>query len=115
MKKLNGWYRIGVVLSVLWLLVANIGGFVILRSLIARDLLARHSQCMDNAYQLPEVRWDAALEKCDIARAELSNTLWSGFWWQIPITSLVILALGWALVVVSVNTFRWIRAGFTQP
>jgi hypothetical protein len=100
MKKLNGWYRIGVVLSVLWLVVTNVGGTLFVSNSIIEDTRLGHEfLCVEQAYRQPVDQKGPAWRQCDADREKLSNSIWASVWWQTPVISVLTVAVGWALVL----------------
>jgi hypothetical protein len=128
MMKLNGWQRIGVVISILWALGAGIyerkstveysyqfysNSLEYCRSaakraqeyegLVSRDVLAA-SKAWENSY------WDCnkqSLETADKIRGFNSNAVLS-----VLAVSLLPIVFGWLLALLSIKIFRWIRVGF---
>jgi len=117
MKRLNGWQRIGVILSVAWI----IGGGLWLLHLGTEDAIAprvsymhmcselyqhsdpadehryeRNEKCMHKANAIPFLHTD---EENIIAAA---------------VGTVVLLGLAWLLVYALVWIARWIRTGFKQ-
>ena len=90
--RLNGWQRIGIVLSALWVLVGNVW--------LHNVLLER-----DEAYQSCLAAVRGRLFHCGAPDQIERNTLFITY---------VLVPLAWLLVYTIVWTDRWIRRGF-QP
>jgi hypothetical protein len=110
MKKLNGWQRIGVVLSILWILGAAIherNGQVDFASKINYQNIALCFQDMTKS----ETAKKECLELADSNFRELLS-LDSGSLWNIAAISLIPVLLGWLFAWLAIVVYRWVLAGF---
>jgi hypothetical protein len=116
MERLNGWQRIGVVLSILWFFV---GGFLGNQEAIregADPAIAIYGMCMDAAHgrenNNPKYDVAAALDEC--GREFIKNdTAWTADHWYVALfVGLVPIPLAWLLVWGLISLYRWMGAGF---
>ena len=91
--RLSGWQRIGIVLSVVWLLVGN---------LWVHHILSER----DEAYQTCLAAMTGRLFHCEPLQQIKRDTL---FFTYVPVP------LAWLLVYIIVSTVRWIRRRGFQP
>jgi hypothetical protein len=90
--RLNGWQRIGIVLSALWVLVGGLWG---------RQLaVAPYFDCIKSAPNIDTMNF------CERYLQDWGSTA--------MLIALVPLPIAWLLVYIVVWTVRWIRRGF-QP
>jgi hypothetical protein len=115
MKRLNGWQRIGVILSVIWL----IGGGFATRAIVDDDLrrdvdlqwrlvegLSTPDQVALKAGDFEKVSTDGRVALKRSMDQEVN--IWTIVWTLAPLIAT------WALVYILVWLTRWVRAGFTQ-
>jgi hypothetical protein len=120
--RLNGWQRIGIVLSVVW----AVGAFIYARDAAENraEEFARSAYqiCFDNARRVlgdesdpsAQSHYDAALNGC-YAELQRTRAVWlAGSWGDAAITALVPIPVAWLLAWGLVALVRWIRRGF-QP
>lgn len=111
MRRLNMWYRLGIVLTVLWLIAAPL-------TFAAREnnnwdgmLTAWRELCLSNVKAGPGEKFAEGHKRCwDEWQADLKTdrgpVLQNAFW-----ASAALAALAWALVLIAVYTVRWVLAG----
>jgi hypothetical protein len=107
--RLNGWQRLGVIASVVWLPVGLLGG----------------NAWWIHANGSPSVR---LLQFC-LETSEATRTTWAachrqfntsypaaiaGHWWAGLVCAIVPILLAWGFAWVCVRLFRWVRAGFAR-
>jgi len=102
--RLNGWQRIGVVASVLWL----VGGAIYERNrqLHVADLIFQGDMrlCLStNAGKCFELAHQTYASLIALDATKISNIL---FFALAPVLA------GWVLTYLIVKTFRWVKAGF---
>ena len=96
--RLNGWQRMGIVLSVVWAIVGGIWGL----NLVVDPIWAEWRFCIT---QQP-VDW----EGCRQSRA--LQIAGPGKWYGAAIVGLTPIPIAWLIVYGIVGLVRWIRAGF---
>jgi hypothetical protein len=106
--RLNGWQRIGIVMSVAW----AIGGPIYLEHEARKDaqeVFSRtYSSCRDVLSNDPNDCFRRASEQADLVPRYTADQRAN----QVA-AALGPVALGWLLVYALVYLMRWIRAGFT--
>jgi hypothetical protein len=110
MRKLNGWERIGVILSVIWIPY----GFFKVSGAALDDATAsvsqRLRQCVENSPVELESKCKASFDHdWPIAVANSHHWLWGIAGALIPIL------LGWLFAWGLVLLFKWVVAGFRKP
>ena len=103
--RLNGWQRIGVVLSVVW----AIGAFFAVRQqqveAADRVFRIRHDACAMEATAEMTQRCHDAFSLQDAMHA-------TAYWPDVAFMSLAPVAAGWLVAWLVLRVVRWIRAGF---
>jgi hypothetical protein len=102
--RLNGWQRIGLVLSVLWVVGAAIHQRN--KQVNAADALfqLQYDTCLDHAHKWKDcetVSFGAAMD----ATANWPDVAFFAFGPAIA---------GWIVVLIAIRTFRWISDGFSK-
>lgn len=113
MARLNGWQRIGVVLSALWL------AFVCFMFVISRNG-ARPDFSSDVHYVDHECETKLASEPAPTPGQPISLERFAGCerseqrtrWGQFALVMLAPIALGWSLIYLLIATIRWVATGF---
>lgn len=103
---LNGWYRIGVVLSVLWALGTSIS--------IRNDQIQRADALYKDQYHTCSLSSPTNLNYCDETVSLQAATHATANWMDVAFYSLAPILLAWCLALVSVKTFKWIKTGFDR-
>lgn len=113
--RLNGWLRIGIVLSVIWMIGANyywIGESASDNMKFSNGLRASRSHCqIENStrrYYNPNARQEECVTEEQITQAALTPL---NFQFGL-IYSIFYLVVAWLVIGVSYAAFRWIRKGF---
>jgi hypothetical protein len=107
-KNSNGWQRIGVVLSVLWILYAVISERKVQTDIAMDFLKTQLAYCasiatgMADCFQNVETRYDSLIL---IGWHQLE---------KIALYAFVPVILGWLLGLVSVKVYRWVSNGFKR-
>ena len=104
--KLNGWHRIGIVLSVLWAL----GAFISIRKyqINLADALYR------DQYHNCSISGPTNMSYCDETVSLQAAMDATANWVDVAFYSLFPVVVGWILVLVSVKTIKWIKNGFDK-
>jgi hypothetical protein len=115
MKRLNGWQRIGIILSVIWIIG---GGFLIHGTV--KDELQRDADWQWGVVAKLSSPDQLAVKAGDYSKMSDSGRLmvkasigsevntWTAVWIFVP------LLLAWLLVYALVGLVQWVRAGFRQ-
>ena len=109
LDSLNGWQRLGVVLSVLWFFFA---GF------------SQRTDDLDKAYEFArsssricyELHRDAINSgNSDVCRDEFSSNykiMLDGSWEKSFAIAIIPIPIFWGIVILFIKTYRWVRKGF---
>jgi hypothetical protein len=107
MKRLNGWQRIGIILSVIWI----IGGGMLVHT-IARDNAAPEFILSDDDFKalaandMTKVSNEGLIYMKNTIDREVSTLM--VFWTLGP------LVMVWGFVYLVIGLIQWVRAGFRQ-
>jgi hypothetical protein len=113
MKRLNGWQRIGVILSVIWLIG---GGF--LTHAIIKDDLSRDVAWQDGVVARLSDADQVAVKARDLSKMSdggllmVRDSIDNEVNTRTAVWTLAPLLLAWLLVYALVWLTRWVRAGF---
>lgn len=130
---LNGWQRLGVIASVLWLVGGFFGGVAIYVGDQTAPVLAEYQLCeavadqkQQNYYRQQAIAQeshapfraadtlDADYAKCLRDEGEQWNAAITGRWWVALGFAVVPLLLVWGFAWLCVRLYRWVRAGFVR-
>ena len=107
--KLNGWIRIGIILSVVWFLGASFCAPN--PSIESRQFLATEAwePCFEHAEATQDkVAWAA----CENMMTEHVNLEISTARWNILLYGFAPLPVFWLLSFIGIGTFKWVKRGF---
>jgi hypothetical protein len=115
MMKLNGWKRIGIIASVVWILGAGAHTY---DSEIHRasDLIAdTHVRCDSNlpSDSKDERAYEAGFEKCNKEAEDSLALAISNAWFSAALVAFVPVPFGWGFVYLALFLVRWVKRGFT--
>jgi len=130
---LNGWQRLGVIASVLWLAGGFFWGVSLYVSEQTAPVTSIYQLCMqvadqkqENYYKQQAIAqeshtssrtadtWDADNAKCSSEFAAQYTAAVAGRWWAALGFALVPLLFAWGLAWLCVCLFRWVHAGFAR-
>jgi hypothetical protein len=109
MGRLNGWQRIGAVLSILWLL----GGAVYSLSEWNERKEGYRKYLRNVCYQTSDDKERNNCLDLVFAKAERAYPV-SIFLGGVLIRGVIPIILGWGVALISVKTYKWIRVGFQK-
>jgi hypothetical protein len=104
--RLNGWQRIGIVLSVLWFFVAGFWGNRIALEDLGAGVVATYRLCLERSIQPDDDT------KCNAAFMRDYPAAVESHWWYAAGFALIPIPIAWLVVYGFVALFRWIKAGF---
>jgi hypothetical protein len=114
--RLNGWQRIGLVLSIIWFLVGGFWGNKIALDEAGTRTSSQLDHCVaQNKLRLGEYGpYDQVWTPCwdEWSTNFMRNA--EGHWWVALSVGLIPIPIGWVLVYALAYLGRWIRAGFKQ-
>ena len=123
LKRLNGWQRIGVVLSIAWALYGFYWGneYGLRQGDWTQSV---YESCMDGAqrfaadahYSKPsQQEYEKKIAACEQQRDRNWRASISGHWVLAAICAFVPIPLGWGVVYGLIALVKWIRRGFKIP
>jgi hypothetical protein len=107
-SKLNGWQRIGVLASVVWIVGAGLYTQSAMRESDSRAAAAISLDC--ESYIVHGI---TTLAECDKRNADYNAKTYSGEWIGAAVVAFVPVPLGWGFAYLALFLTRWIRRGFT--
>jgi len=112
---MNGWKRIGIIVSVVWFLG---GGFYAYDSEIhrAENFVAfTHGLCDNNLKVYKDLNErDAAFEQCNKGAEDVLTEAISSAPFDGALVGIVPIILGWPIVYLLLFLVRWVKRGFVQ-
>jgi hypothetical protein len=117
MKRLNGWQRIGVIASVLWILAAGSYTYISEFAKVSNPYVPLYVQCLSDAHDnrtKDENAYQEALRQC---QKDLNkSSAWASSEARIvaAFVALVPVILGWAVAYLALFLTRWVRRGFAR-
>lgn len=112
--RLNGWMRLGVVLSAVWMV--GYSGYLFNDEMAKQRATSNYfynerSNCMAaNVVRRAENKPEATC----ISQATVDSTYTSSFPWFVVIVPTIYLVLAWIVIGIAYGAFRWIRNGFVR-
>ena len=106
--RLNGWQRIGIVASVLWV----IGGGLAARDADIRRASAMYSATYGICTQAEEKRPNYDFSRCIKEAGEAYEIQLKGSWEHVAVVSFGTIVLAWPLAFMLTGIWRWVKRGF---
>jgi hypothetical protein len=103
--RLNGWQRIGLVLSVLWALGAGIHERNKQANAANELFQSQYRMCLEQADPVKNCNDTVSLQAAMDATAYWPNVAFYAFG---PVIA------GWFVVLITIRTFRWVSDGFSK-
>lgn len=107
--RLNGWKRIGIIASVVWILGA---GLYTHGALQESDSKAAVAAALDCESYIP--KGITSLAECDKRAADYLAGTHSGEWIGTAVVAFVPVPLGWGFVYLVLFLVRWVKRGFAK-
>jgi len=109
---LNGWKRMGILVSVVWILVAGVAIYKAQIELSSRRIVAAHVAC--DSHLKGDASFDAGFAECnkladDSLALALTNARLDG-----AVVAFVPVPLGWGFAYLVLFLVRWVKRGFMQ-
>jgi hypothetical protein len=106
--KINGWKRIGIIASVVWILGAGAHTF----NVVDNDLIKTASALTLSCEEAQNWRWSAECDKRSTDYlAESSYILWI----DVAVVAFVPVPLGWGFTYLVLFLVRWVKRGSIRP
>jgi len=114
--RLNGWQRIGVVLSIVWILVGGFWGNSIALDALGGPVLTTYRHCLETRSIQPDgtVPKDTDWGPCNVAFQRDWPDAVKNHWWYAAGFAFIPIPIAWLIVYALVALFRWIGAGFKK-
>jgi hypothetical protein len=114
MMKLNGWKRIGIIASVVWILGAGEYTCDSEYDHASFSIASTHFAC-ESVLTTDPIAHEKQVERCDKIADEsfasaLTNARLAG-----ALVAFVPVPLGWGFTYLVIFLVRWVRRGFTRP
>ena len=109
--RLNGWQRVGIVVSIVWAIGAAIyqRNADLENAQFAANLTYR--VCTENK----TLKQDFDFKSC-LREVEKTSAIWlDGSWSNVAFISLAPIPLGWLVVYMLIRIYQWVKAGFNKP
>lgn len=108
-KRLNGWQRIGIVLSIIWCIGSGVYLWIDQMNDLHESYGAQLHLCMDlpNGYEM------GCIKDADAVFSNMVAALYRAWPWEALIFCSVTLAIGWFGAWGILATKRWIARGFS--
>jgi hypothetical protein len=106
--KLNGWQRIGVVLSIVWVVGAAIYQRNVAVERAANFAASTYEICSDIEQRKPESDSNRCIQESAQTRARWLY----GNWNDVIFSAFAPMLLAWPAIYLLIRVWRWVRAGF---
>ena len=110
MRKLNMWQRLGIVLSLLWIIGGGLWQRTSDVSQASSMMQSQYQPCSETASQLI-YGTDAANEKCMSEALKTFNIYLEDSWAKVVFFAIAPVLLAWLLAYAFLWTARWVLAG----
>lgn len=108
--RLNGWQRIGIVLSIVWAL-----GAAIYQRSADVERASDHAELSYRLCAEDNVRKNVLDNSNCMLELNKNMAIWlEGSWANVAFVSLVPIPLGWLVVYVIIKIYRWVNVGFKR-
>lgn len=112
MAKINGWKRIGVFVSVVWILVAWVHTFNSDNDIASKAISSNQVACDGNLAGKTGDAWKKGFDECNKQADEALKQAMVGAREDAAIVALVPVPLGWGFAYLVLFLVRWVRRGF---
>jgi len=115
MARINGWKRIGIIASVVWILCAWVETYGSVINSATSLISTVNISCDSHLAGKIGAAWDAGLNACDKeARDSLDEAITEARL-TATVVAFVPVPLGWGFVYLILFLIRWVKRGFVQP
>ena len=113
--KLNGWKRIGIIASVLWILGAGSHTYDSEIDRFSGIIASTHVQCDSNLAGKTGDAWATGFNECDKEADDSLALVLSEARLDAALVALVPVPMGWGFTYLVLFLARWVRRGFMRP
>ena len=115
MAKLNGWKRIGIIVSVVWILGAGVHTYDSEIDRFSRIIASTHVQCDSNLAGKTGDAWTTGFNECDKQADDSLASVLNGARLDAALVAFVPVPLGWGFAYLVLFLVRWVKRGFMRP
>jgi hypothetical protein len=108
MVKVNGWKRIGIIASVVWILVSGVRTLNVVENEIIKTASGLTLSCED----AQNGKWSA---ECDRRSTDYLAETNESLWIEVASVALIPVPLGWGFTYLVLFLVRWVKRGFVRP
>ena len=105
MSRLSGWQRLGLIITVCWVIGSLVGGRLYQRHNDQESVTAMMSLC---------TAFGKSFSQCWEQTASYRNIVSQPYWPPILLIAFVPVPLFWMFGWAAIKTTRWVRSGFAQ-
>jgi hypothetical protein len=107
----NGWQRIGIVLSVVWVLGDGLYQRDVDLTNAAWHLDFAYTVCAETKTQRQDIDFKSCVDEAD----KNYGVFLEGSWGNVVVLALVPVVAAWLLAYIIIRVGRWVRSGFAKP
>ncbi len=115
MVKVNGWERIGIVASVVWILSAGAHTYQSEMDSASKGIASIHVACDSNLAGKTGNAWDMGFSECNKQANEMLAEANTNAWFSAALFAFVPVPLGWGFAYLVLFLLRWVKRGFVHP
>jgi hypothetical protein len=115
MTKLNGWKRVGIIASFVWVLGAGVHTYSSDIDEASKFIVSTHIACDRNLINVPESDWDKAFDRCNKDADDSLALAITDARLEAALVAFVPVPLGWAFAYLVLFLARWVKRGFMRP
>jgi len=113
--KLNGWKRIGIIASIVWILGAGIHTYDSEIDSAINRISSIHVACDSNLAGKTGDAWTEGFNQCNKEADDLLAVDSTNAWGPTLIIAFVPVPLGWGFTYLILFLVRWVKRGFVRP
>jgi len=115
MMNVNGWQRIGVIASVIWILCAWVHTFDSEIDSASKGIAAIHVVCDSELAGKSGDAWKKGFDECNKQATDSIAEAMTNARLSATVVGLVPVPLGWGFTYLILFLVRWVKRGFIRP
>jgi hypothetical protein len=115
MVKINGWKRIGIIASVVWILCAGVHTYDSEIDSASKGIASIHVACDSNLAGKTGDAWDTWFKACNKDAEESLSEAYKNAWFEAALVAFIPVPLGWCFAYLVLFLVRWVKRGFIRP
>jgi hypothetical protein len=115
MKKINGWKRIGITASVVWVLGAGVHTYNSEIDRFSGIIASTHAQCDSNLAGKTEDVYTSGFNACNKEADDSLASVLNVARLDAALVAFVPVPLGWGFTYMLLFFVRWVKRGFIRP